>query len=276
MLATGSGLSALFLSAFLFYRSSLPASSQVDAASLQPESRQAPTPPELGPRHQLTYEQWVDLLRREAKVAAEQRPEHLIILAGDSLSLWFPQELLSTEYTWLNQGISGETSYGLLRRLRLFDQTQPAAIFVMIGINDLIQGVREETLLANQREIMRHLKAAHPQARIVVQSILPYGSSWLLQHQARLAAQQNRQPPLWVDRLSGLPDHYIRELNEKLVAIAKDEKVEYLDLYSHFTNDEGAMLPNLTTDGLHLSHEGYQVWKSHLDNYRLSRFRGKG
>ncbi|QZZ19136.1 lysophospholipase [Leptothermofonsia sichuanensis E412] len=266
MVATGSGLSAL-LAAFLFYRSSLPASSHVNSLALQPEAHQSSPQPDLGPRHQLTYEQWVDLLKREAKVAAEQRPKHLVILAGDSLSLWFPQELLPSEKTWLNQGISGETSYGLLRRLRLFDDTQPEAIFVMIGINDLIHGVREETLLANQREIVRHLKTVHPQARIVLQSILPHGGSQRLQQQARLAVQEKRQPPLWVDRLSVLPNQSIRKLNQQLAAIARDEKVEYLDMHPDFTDAQGDMLPSLTTDGLHLNRQGYQVWKSHLDSY---------
>ena len=99
---------------------------------------QAPTT--WGERQQLTYSQWLDLLKQEANITAERSPTHLSVLAGDSISLWFPSELLPTEQHWLNQGISGETSAGLLRRLDLFDQTRPQTIFVMIGINDLLRG----------------------------------------------------------------------------------------------------------------------------------------
>ncbi|HAX89511.1 MAG TPA: lysophospholipase, partial [Cyanobacteria bacterium UBA11370] len=62
---------------------------------------------ELGERHQLNYQQWVALLEQEAQVIAEQKPEHLAVLLGDSISLWFPNELLPPDQKWLNQGISG-------------------------------------------------------------------------------------------------------------------------------------------------------------------------
>lgn len=262
-LAIGSGL--LILTSLLLNRFNLLASSQVNASTLQSEAQIASQKPNLGPRYQLTYGQWVQLLQREAKVAAEEQPPHLIVLAGDSLSLWFPQELLPPNHTWLNQGISGETSYGLLRRLELFDKTQPEAILVMIGINDLIHGVSEETLLANHREIVRHLKAVHPQSKIIVQSILPHGGNLFLNERYRSLVKQDYQPPHWVDRLRELPNSYIRELNEKIAAIAKEEKVEYLDLHPYFTDDQGDMMVELTTDGLHLSAQGYQVWRSRLE-----------
>ena len=88
---------------------------------------------------QLSYQDWIGILGREAKAKASQQPQNLSIIAGDSLSRWFPDHLLPQERIWLNQGISGETSSGLLKRLSLFDQTQPGIIFVMIGVNDLLR-----------------------------------------------------------------------------------------------------------------------------------------
>jgi lysophospholipase L1-like esterase len=205
---------------------------------------------ELGPRHQLNYQQWVELLGREADVAARQQPKHLTILVGDSLSLWFPSELLPRERTWLNQGISGETSKGLLNRLDLFDKTQPEAIFVMIGINDLIREVTDETILANQRLIVRYLRRVHPQSKIVLQSILP--------HSARNATWEGR------DRLLAIPNRRIRDLNERLRAIAKEENVIYLDLYPLFADADGNMKTELSSDGLHLNPQGYLVWRNAL------------
>lgn len=203
---------------------------------------------ELGPRHQLSYDQWLSLLRREALVVAKKQPDHLTILAGDSLSLWFGPDLLPTGRTWLNQGISGETSGGLLHRLQLFDQTQPQTIWVMIGINDLIRGVKDEVILDNQREIIRYLRRNHPQTEIVMQSILPHAGSQ--------ATWEGR------DRLRSIANSRIRELNRQLAAIADQEGAYYLDLHPLFTDAQGQLRSDLTTDGLHLNPQGYLVWRS--------------
>lgn len=230
----------------------LPARSQAinSTTQLKLVSKNIASTPNLGPRHQLNYQQWVTLLGREAIVAAKQQPKHLTVLAGDSLSLWFPPELLPQERSWLNQGISGETTAGLLNRLDLFDETQPEIIFVMIGINDLIRGVKDETILANQRQIIHYLRRVHPQAQIVVQSILPHGGEKL--------TWEGR------DRLLAIPNNRIREINRQLEAIARKEGASYLNLFPLFVDGNGNLQPNLSTDGLHLSQEGYLVWRSAL------------
>ncbi|MEH2418755.1 SGNH/GDSL hydrolase family protein [Nostoc sp.] len=215
-------------------------------------SPEIPTP-DLGRRHQLSYQEWVDILNQEAKVAADQRPPHLTILAGDSLSLWFPPELLPEGKNWLNQGISGETSNGLLKRLKIFNRTQPEVIFVMIGINDLIRGMSDGVILDNQRQIINYLRKVHPTAQIVVQSILPHG--------AESATWKGR------DKLLVVANSRIRELNEQLQRISTKKGVKYLDLYPLFTNKQGNLRREFTTDGLHLSPEGYIVWRSALQIY---------
>lgn len=209
--------------------------------------------PDLGRHHQLTYQEWVDILKQEANVAADQRPPHLTILAGDSLSLWFPPELLPEGKNWLNQGISGETSNGLLKRLKIFDRTRPEVIFVMIGINDLIGGISDRVILDNQRQIINYLRKVHPTAQIVVQSILPHG--------AESATWKGR------DKLLAVTNSRISELNQQLQSISTKKGVKYLDLYPLFTNKQGNLRREFTTDGLHLSPEGYIVWRSALQIY---------
>lgn len=205
-----------------------------------------------GERQQLTYSQWLDLLRQEAKITAERSPKQLSILAGDSISLWFPTELLPTERQWLNQGISGETSVGLLRRLDLFESTRPQTIFVMIGINDLLRGVSDQTLLANQDLILQDLRAAHPQAQIVLQSILPHAEASSWEGQSRLLA---------------IPNSRIQAINAQLEEMARQSGAYFLDLYPLFANPEGYLRPELSTDGLHLSPQGYQTWSIALQVY---------
>lgn len=209
--------------------------------------------PGLGKRHQLSYQKWMNILQQEAEVAAKKQPAHLNVLLGDSLSLWFPPDLLPTDKNWLNQGISGEVSLGLWRRLGLFDRTQPERIYIMIGINDLIRGVDDRTLLRNYRKILRRLRRVHPQAQIVLQSILPHGGEE--------ANWEGR------DRLIAIPITRIQQLNQELAAIAQEEEVKFLDLYPLFTNAQGHLRADLSTDGLHLNRQGYLVWRSAMQMY---------
>ncbi|MEH1998982.1 SGNH/GDSL hydrolase family protein [Nostoc sp.] len=200
-------------------------------------------------KRQLTYDDWKSLLALEARAIAQgQGANHLSILVGDSLSMWFPREKLPTGKLWLNQGISGDTSSGVLKRLGAFSATRPNVIYIMAGINDLRKGASDETILRNYRRIIRRLRQAHPQAQIIVESILP-------------------------TRLPKLSNSRIRHINIQLTLIAKQEGANYLNIYSWFTDMEGNLRPELTTDGLHLSQEGYDVWRSALQQieYKLTQ-----
>lgn len=204
---------------------------------------------ESAKKKQLTYEDWKSLLALEAKAIAQgQGANRLNILVGDSLSLWFPQDKLPAGKLWLNQGISGDTSGGILKRLAAFDNTRPDAIYVMVGINDLRKGLSDEVILRNHRLIMRRLRHKHPKAQIFVQSILP-------------------------TRLDKIPNQRVRHLNAQLAQMAKREKANYLNVYSWFTDFEGNLRFDLTTDGLHLSPDGYDVWQAviHQTEFKVTR-----
>ncbi|MEJ1935327.1 SGNH/GDSL hydrolase family protein [Nostoc sp. NIES-2111] len=190
-----------------------------------------------GQKQQLTYDDWKNLLALEAKAIAQgQGKNRLSILVGDSLSMWFPKEKLPSGKLWLNQGISGDTSTGISNRLAAFSQTRPDAIYIMAGINDLRRGSSDEVILRNHRRIIRNLRQSHPKTQIFVQSILP-------------------------THLPTLSNSRIRQLNTKLAQIAKQEKVNYLNIHSWFADADGNLRSDLTTDGLHLSADGYDVWR---------------
>ncbi|MBD2446108.1 G-D-S-L family lipolytic protein [Nostoc sp. FACHB-152] len=196
---------------------------------------------ELSKKNQLTYEDWKNLLALEAKAVTKgQGHNYLSIMVGDSLSMWFPPEKLPSGKLWLNQGISGDTSGGILKRLKAFSATKPEVIYVMAGINDLRKGIDDEIILRNHRQIIRYLRQAHPNTQIFVQSILP-------------------------TRLTKISNSRIRQINSQLAVIAQREGANYLNIHGWFTDSEGNLRLELTTDGLHLSHEGYDVWRSALE-----------
>lgn len=240
-----------------YFKDSLLSSNISHASTLEEETTEslmAAYPPNLpADRSQLTYQDWVKLLEKEANATARKKPDRLMVMAGDSISLWFPPDLLPSDRTWLNQAISGETTTGLLRRLTLFADTEPQAIFVMIGINDLLKGTDDQEVLRNYEEIITALKQDHPKAKIIVQSILPRAKEKV----TVVNAQQ----------VLDLSNERIYQVNRRLATIAQQKKVAFLDLQPLFTDNEGFLRPELTTDGLHLNQQGYLVWRSAIQTY---------
>ncbi|MBE9014534.1 lysophospholipase, partial [Pseudanabaenaceae cyanobacterium LEGE 13415] len=187
---------------------------------------------------QPTYEQWRTLLAMESKaVAGRNSDRDLSILLGDSLSLWYPVDRLKPSQLWLNQGISGDTTWNILARLPDLANTRPSEIYVMAGVNDLKMGASDTEIVWNIQRIITQLQAMHPNAKIIVQSILP-----------------TRSPRI--------PNEQIAGINQQLKMIAQRSGASYLDLFSEFVDYDGQILSKYTTDGIHLSAQGYATWQS--------------
>jgi lysophospholipase L1-like esterase len=199
-------------------------------------------------RSQLSYDEWLKVLEKEAKAAATNKPDRLTVLLGDSLSLWFPPELLPSNRSWLNQGISGENAPGLLKRLKLLDEVQPQTIFLMVGINDLIKGATDEQILGTYREIIKTLQEKHPKTELVMQSVLPHGGD-------RLAVEDREQ-------VAKVSNERIHQFNQKLRTLSGENEVFFLNLEPLFTDGDGLLRADLSTDGLHLDEPGYLAWRS--------------
>ena len=101
------------------------------------------------------------------------------------------------------------------------------------------------------------LRTVHPGSQIVVQSILP--------HSGESANWEGR------DRLLQLSNSRIRKVNRSLKALADAEGAFYLNLYPLFTDAQGFLRSELSTDGLHLNDEGYQVWSTAIKMYSKIR-----
>lgn len=185
-----------------------------------------------------TYEQWRKLLALESKAVSKRKgDQNLSILLGDSLSLWFPCDRLKPSQIWLNQGISGDTTWNILARLPDSAKTRPSEIYLMAGINDLKMGASDTEIVWNIQRIITQLQTLHPNAKIIVESILP-------------------------TRSIRIPNERIAGINRQLNTIAQQAGATYLDLFSQFADQDGQILTEYTTDGIHLSAQGYAAWQS--------------
>jgi enterochelin esterase-like enzyme/lysophospholipase L1-like esterase len=154
-----------------------------------------------------------------------------------------------------NIGISGDRLEHVLHRilptaqggLGQLDSPQlnPEFIMVMLGINNSwavehpVADSIYEGVLAN----LRALHARKPNARIVLQSLLPTNDP----------AKNN---------------NVVLVVNQRLKALALQSEFSeftiYLDLYPLFTDTKGIQISNYFTDGLHPNADGYAVWRDRL------------
>ncbi len=176
--------------------------------------------------------------------AAEKPMTKQLIFIGDSLTEWFDWQRRFPRQTVLNLGLAGDRLDGLLARrqqirMRILEK-QPDFIFVMIGINDLVNGQLD--IAEPYREFVRNLTTWHKRSRVVVQSILP-ATAWV-------------------------SNTIVQDTNRTLEQIAREYHADYLDVYSRFLDARGNPQPGyLQEDGLHLSIKGYVAWSGEVERY---------
>lgn len=174
--------------------------------------------------------------------------EHLLFI-GDSLTEWYDWGQRFPEHSVTNLGISGETVEELLgRRDRIrLDAPEPDAVFLMTGINNVLQeryGITEP-----YSELVRNFTTWWKGAVIVVQSLLPVDCSWI-------------------------SSDTVRDLNRRLREIAGTQGAEYLDVYGAFVDKGGRVRSGLLSDdGVHLSNSGYEAWAAEVARFLRSRQR---
>ncbi|PSN14328.1 G-D-S-L family lipolytic protein [filamentous cyanobacterium CCT1] len=164
-----------------------------------------------------------------------------ILFLGDSItdegewSDWFPAAMIH------NRGISADTTSGVLRRLSGLLETPPQAIFLMIGINDLIFLARSpDQVLSYYQQILTLIQQRAPQTQVYVQSVLPVS-----------------------DTVFPGINPKILQLNQGIAALAEALNYRYVNLHPLFVVN-GEIDGAYTADGLHLNGEGYAHWADHL------------
>ncbi len=158
-----------------------------------------------------------------------------IVFLGDSITDGARWDELFPGLPVKNRGINADTVEGVVQRLDDILVGQPAAIFILIGTNDLPWFVyhNNDAILAQYEIILQRCKNETPLTQVFVQSILP-----------RHARYANR----------------IRNLNQQLKSLTEKYAYEYIDLFPHFADKNGQMLAELSNDQLHLMGSGYARW----------------
>ena len=189
--------------------------------------------------------------KHAADVAIAQKGGVDLLFVGDSITEgweWGDGEHWKKHFAPLgaaNFGIGGDTTQNLLWRLDNGDvgALKPKVVVVLIGTNNL---GRENATAAEAARgveaVVTKLRAAFPEARIVLHGIFPCDYS---------PKAEVRQRVKGVNSLLARMD-------------GADGKVVFRDIGPIFLESDGSILPAVSPDGLHLTPEGYRRWASVL------------
>ncbi len=189
------------------------------------------------------YEQRADFFRAHPVNSDD------VVFIGDSLTDGCQWRELFPDVSIKNRGINGDTTAGVLKRLPEILANKPAAIFLLIGTNDLpwYEYRPDSDIIMDYRQILQLCRRDSPDTRIYIQSLLPRG-------------------PYYSKR--------IQNLNRQLNSLAEVFHCTYIDLFPHFTGRDGGLDHKITNDRLHLLADGYVIWRKiiapYLDEYRSS------
>ena len=170
-----------------------------------------------------------------------------IIFLGDSITDGGNWSELFQDWRVKNRGISGDTTDGVLARLDEVVSSKPAKIFILIGVNDLARGRTPEYIVNNIKLIIKRIRQASPTTHIYLQSLLPVNPTF-------------RVFPKHVNKTKK-----IKVINQRLQKYAQRVGLEFIDLFTPMATPEGYLKPDYTNDGLHLTGQGYLVWKSLIE-----------
>ena len=137
--------------------------------------------------------------------------------------------------------------------LEAADAQQPAKIYVMLGINGL-KGLGADKTVELYRDLVQHLNR-----RVIKDNLFPFAPLLMPINEQKFEANYGYN----------LTNAEIDECNEKLMAMAGEEQVYYVDVASAIKNETGGLPAEFTTDGLHFKGEYYNKWIDYLKEHTV-------
>ncbi len=168
------------------------------------------------------------------------KKENRVVFMGNSITDGWPSDFLDNK-TYINRGISGQTTPQMLLRFRVdVINLKPKVVVILAGTNDIAGNTGPSTLemITNNIQSMCELAVAN-NIKVILCSVLP----------------ANIYP--WSKGIE--PADIIIELNRRLKKYAKKKGHKYLDYYSLMADDEKGLKSNYANDPVHPNKAGYKV-----------------
>lgn len=148
-----------------------------------------------------------------------------------------------------NRGIGGDTTDGVLARLGEIIDSNPAAVFLLIGINDLYNNTIEKPSVSyianNIIDIAKKIKSSSSNTKVYIQTLLPISKQKSFKYY-------------------DLYNQNIKKINKIIIENQQQGLYTVIDLHSLFVDNKGQLINDLTYDGLHLNERGYVIWSNFI------------
>jgi len=142
-----------------------------------------------------------------------------------------------------------ETAAGTMPLLDALATMDCGKIYVMLGINELGWN-GTETFRTQSAELIRRLQADHPDAEIVIQSILP------------VSAKKDAEGRY-------VNNGRIGEYNQVWLELAEEFDVAYMNAAESVAGEDGLLPSDLCYDGVHLNKAGCRQWLDYLRTHAV-------
>ncbi len=182
--------------------------------------------------------------RRSAFASRAEQERGAVVFLGDSITQGWEDDFRGAfdGVKLANRGISGDTTRGMLIRLREdVLELDPACVVLLMGTNDIGMDATPEPIADNVELIIDELKKHNSELPIVLCLVFPSSSE--------------------KDR----PAETIQQLNKLLAAKVKgDPQVTVVDTWTLFADANGNANPEEFPDLLHPNNRGYAKWEAAL------------
>jgi len=200
--------------------------------------------PGAGPIRRYDWFQKLWTEKRTAWTKRQQQDQGAVVFLGDSITQGWGDDL-GGSFTGMkaaNRGISGDTTRGMLIRLKEdVLSLNPAAVVMLMGTNDLEEKAVPETIQVNLSLILGELHNHNPKMPVVLCLVFPSSAT-----KARSAEQIKK----------------VNELYKK--AVRMDPMVTVVDTWTLFANAQGDAKAEEFPDLLHPNKAGYDKWAAGL------------
>ena len=192
---------------------------------------------------------WANLKKYQAENAALTAPsknETRVVFMGNSITQgWKEKDSVFFQVNpYLCRGISGQTTPQMLVRFRQdVIALQPKVVVILAGTNDIAGNTGPSTLetIMNNLASMTEIAKANG-IKVILCSILPaYDYPW----------HKGLEPNIKIPKMNSLIKDYCKKTN-----------TFYLDYFSAMADDKNGMKPELTTDGVHCTLQGYKLMEA--------------
>lgn len=176
----------------------------------------------------------------------DSRTQGFVLYSGLTNLTAYADRGLTVESAATKEIVPGENGkHTVLDALKLNEDCQ--AVYMMFGINEL-GWTYSNVFVEKYAALVDAVRENHPSVEIYLQSILP------------VSAEKSASDKY-------INNSRIQEYNDLIRQLAADKQVYYLDLYSVFADESGALPGDAASDGVHLKKAYCEKWLDYLRNH---------